>query len=98
MVDIVVTIFDGLIDTTNRSLANIVVMSPLGPYFLREIDALRDETAEFVADKILEEIKVMGPLNIMQVITDNGCLCKAIAAIIRERYEPFHGPFKWLIV
>ena len=46
-------ISDGWTDTANRPLVNIIVMSPVGPYFLRAIDALGEEkTVEWIAEKI----------------------------------------------
>ena len=50
-------IFDGWTDTTNRPLMNIIVMSPVGPYFLRAIDASGEEkTFEWIVKKNSESI------------------------------------------
>lgn len=81
-------ISDGWTDTANRPLINIIVMSPSGPYFLRAIDASGEEkTAEWIAEKISESIELVGPSNVVQVITDNARSCKAAGAIIEGLYD-----------
>ena len=71
----------------NRPLVNIIVMSPSGPYFLRAIDASGEEkNADWIVGKIAEAIELMGPSNVVQVITDNSRSCKAAGAIIEGLY------------
>jgi hypothetical protein len=63
-------------------------MSPSGPYFLRAIDASGEEkNVDWIAGKIAEAIELMGPSNVVQVITDNARSCKAAGAIIEGLYE-----------
>ena len=79
---------DGWTDTSNRALVNIIVMSPSGSYFLRAIDASREEkNADWIAGKIVEAIELVGPSNVVQVITDNARSSKATRAIIEGLYE-----------
>jgi hypothetical protein len=49
---------------------------------------LREEkNVEWIADKISKTIEIMGSSNIVQVITNNACSCKAVGAILESRYD-----------
>ena len=58
-------ISDGWTDTANRPLVNIIVMSPSGLFFLREIDASREKTAEWIAEKNSNSIELVGPSSVV---------------------------------
>jgi hypothetical protein len=63
-------------------------MSSSGPYFVREIDASEEEkNVEWIAGNFPEAIEIMGPSNMVQVITDNACSCKAVGVIIEVLYD-----------
>jgi hypothetical protein len=64
-------------------MVNIIGMSSSGSYFLREIDAPREgKNVEWIAGKNCEAIEIVGPSNVVQVVTDNARSCKSTGAII----------------
>jgi hypothetical protein len=92
-------ILNGWTDTTNRTLVNIVLMSPSSSYYLRAVDASCEEKEiEWNANKISEAIEAVGPSNLVQVIKDNAHLCKATSAIMRLGMNIFLGPHVWFMV
>ena len=64
-------VMDGWTNIQQRPLLNIIVTSPVGPYFLRSIECsgkLKDAT--FMFEVLKEAIDELGPSNVVHVITD----------------------------
>eukprot|EP01018_Ginkgo_biloba_P006698 Gb_18188 [translate_table: standard] len=79
---------DGWIDARNRPLINVIAVCPKGSMFLNAVDCngeLKDAT--FIASIRIDTIESIGPLNVVQVITDNARVCKAAGLLVEARYE-----------
>eukprot|EP01018_Ginkgo_biloba_P035707 Gb_35892 [translate_table: standard] len=69
-------------------LINVTVVCPKGLMFLNAVDCngeLKDAT--FIANIIIDAIESVGPSNVVQVITDNARVCKAVGLLVEARYE-----------
>ena len=72
----------------NRALINVIAQSPKGAMFLKAVDceeSLKD--SQFIADILIEAIEMVGPKNVVQVITDNAMVCRAAGLIIEGKYQ-----------
>ena len=81
-------ISDGWKDQRNRPLINVIAQSPKGSMFLKAVDCegqLKD--SQFIADILIEAIELVGPENVVQVITDNATVCRAAGLIIEGKYQ-----------
>eukprot|EP01018_Ginkgo_biloba_P002712 Gb_02256 [translate_table: standard] len=61
---------------------------PKGLMFLNVVDCngeLKDAT--FIANILIDAIESVGPLNVVQVITDNARVCKAVGLLVETRYD-----------
>jgi hypothetical protein len=80
-------IFDGWTNVKGKPLINILGVSKSGAIFLSAHDySDRYKTGINIADALLKTIQEIGPYNVIQVITDNAANCKAVGAIIEDRY------------
>jgi hypothetical protein len=71
----------------------------LGLYVLREIDALEGaKTVKWTAEKISEAIKIIGPLNIMEIIAKNSHSCKVDSVIIEGRHDNIFWIPVWFLI
>eukprot|EP01018_Ginkgo_biloba_P031498 Gb_22871 [translate_table: standard] len=78
---------DGWIDARNMPLINVIVV-PKGSMFLNVVDCngeLKDAT--LIANILIDAIESVGPSNVVQVITDNARVCKAVGLLVEARYE-----------
>eukprot|EP01018_Ginkgo_biloba_P001369 Gb_37386 [translate_table: standard] len=69
-------------------LINVIVVCPRGSMFLTAMDCngeLKDAT--FIANILINAIESVGPSNVVQVITNNARVCKAIELLVEARYE-----------
>jgi hypothetical protein len=70
-----------------RPLINILGVSASGAVFLSTHDYSDHYTTGInIANALLKTIQGIGPYNVIQVITDNVANCKAVGAIIEDRY------------
>eukprot|EP01018_Ginkgo_biloba_P032313 Gb_32272 [translate_table: standard] len=79
---------DGWTDARNRPLINVIVVCPKGSMFLNALDCngeLKDGT--FIANILIDAIERVGPSNVVQVITDNASVCKAVGLLVEARYD-----------
>eukprot|EP01018_Ginkgo_biloba_P032553 Gb_29675 [translate_table: standard] len=84
----VLIVSDGCIDARNRPLINVTIVCPKGLMFLNAVDCngeLKDAT--FIANILIDAIESVGPLNVMQVITDNARVCKVAGLLVEARYD-----------
>ena len=84
----VTIVSDGWTNTRQRPLINIVATSPKGAMFIKAEDCLGEvKDAQFIVDVIIKAIEQIGPNRVVQVITDNGLVCKVAGLIIESRYN-----------
>eukprot|EP01018_Ginkgo_biloba_P013589 Gb_33657 [translate_table: standard] len=79
---------NGWTDARNKPLINVIVVCPKGSMFLNVVDfngELKDAT--FIANILIDAIESVGPSNVVQVITDNARVCKAVGLLVEARYE-----------
>eukprot|EP01018_Ginkgo_biloba_P010454 Gb_26948 [translate_table: standard] len=79
---------DGWTDVRNMPLINVIVVCPNCSMFLNAVDCngeLKDGT--FIANILIDAIERVGPSNVVQVITDNASVCKAVGLLVEARYE-----------
>lgn len=75
-------------DQRNRHLINVILQSPKGEMFLNAVDCegqMKD--SQFNANILIEEIELVGPENVVQVITDNATVHRAISLSIEGKYK-----------
>ena len=84
----VTIVSDGWTHTRRRPLINIIATSPKGAMFLKAKDCSGEvKDAQFIVDVIIKSIEQVGPNRVVQVITDNAPVCKAVGLIIEGRYD-----------
>ena len=54
--------------------------------------------AQFIADILIKSIEQIGPNKVVQVVTDNAPVCKAIGLIVESRFDHFFGYFALPII
>ena len=63
---------DGWSDRKGRTLINFLVNSPRGTVFLSSIDASDEiKTGDRMFEILSEQIKLIRPQNVVQIVTDN---------------------------
>ena len=78
---------DGWTNVRGKPLINILVVSASGAVFLLAHDySDRYKTGINIAQPLFDTIQTIGPYNVIQVITDNAANCKAVGAIIEDKY------------
>ena len=78
---------DGWTNVKGKPLINVVGVFVGGAIFLSSHDYLDlFETRINIAEPLIKIIESIGPYNVIQVITDNAANCKAMRAIIEDRY------------
>jgi hypothetical protein len=77
---------DGWSSTSNRPLLNFLAVNPMGAVFVKAVDTSGDvKDAAYIADLIIKEVEVLGPENVIQVITDNASACAAAGKLVERR-------------
>ena len=80
-------ISNGWTNVKGKPLINILGVSASGAVFLSAHDySNRYKTGINIAEPLLDTIQMIGPYNVIQVIIDNAANCKAIGAIIEDKY------------
>ena len=79
---------DGWTNSRHRPLINIIATSPKGAMFIKAEDYSRElKDAQLIANVLATTIDQIGPNKVVQVITYNAPVCKAVGLIIESRYE-----------
>eukprot|EP01018_Ginkgo_biloba_P009776 Gb_07735 [translate_table: standard] len=79
---------NGWTDARNKPLINVIVVYPKCSMFLNLVDCngeLKDAT--FIANILIDAIESVGPSTVVQVITDNARVYKAVGLLVEARYE-----------
>eukprot|EP01018_Ginkgo_biloba_P024599 Gb_37453 [translate_table: standard] len=84
-------ISDGWSDMKHRRLINILVYSPQGVLFVKEVDAIdHTKTSEFIF-KILEEaVLKVGEQNVVQIVTDSASNCVGASKMIIAMFKTIY--------
>eukprot|EP01018_Ginkgo_biloba_P039022 Gb_40496 [translate_table: standard] len=79
---------DGWTNARTRPLINVIVVCPKGSMFLNAVNCngeLKDTT--FIVNILIDAIESAGPLNVVQVITDNARVCKVAGLLVEARCD-----------
>eukprot|EP01018_Ginkgo_biloba_P002357 Gb_35983 [translate_table: standard] len=69
-------------------LINVIIVCPKGSMFLNAVDYNGElKEATFIANILIDTIESVDPSNVMQVITNNARVCKAVGLLVEARYE-----------
>ena len=79
---------DGWLDAQRRPLINIMEVSESGPMFFKAIN-YEGETKDkhFITNLLINTIQEFVPQKVVQVITDNAAICKAIGHIVEAKFR-----------
>ena len=78
---------DGWTNVKGKPLISVLAMSVSGAIFLSAHDySKKFKTSINIAKPLLETFERIGPYNVIQVITNNAANCKAMGAIIEDKY------------
>lgn len=78
---------DGWDNVTNRPLMNVMLVCPMGDVFLGSIDTTGSKKCKtYIADTLKTFIEKVGPLNVVQVCTDNATNMLGAMERINEAY------------
>lgn len=79
---------DGWEDRKHRTLVNFSVNTPRGSFFLESIDASAvAKTGDMLFEVICKYVEMIGPKNVVQVVTDSASNNKAAGRMLMTRYE-----------
>ncbi|CAA7055209.1 unnamed protein product [Microthlaspi erraticum] len=82
---------DGWRDTRQRPLINFLVYCPKGVTFIKSVDASDIYTnAENLCNLFAEIVELIGPANVIHLVTDNAPNYKASGRLLVERYPTLH--------
>ncbi|XP_027181907.1 uncharacterized protein LOC113780291 [Coffea eugenioides] len=78
---------DGWKDNRQRSLINFLVYCPSGISFIKSVDASDFESnAEYLCNLFSEIVEIVGPSNVVHMVTDNASNYKAADRLLSEKY------------
>ena len=78
---------DGWSNAQTRPLINIMAVSESGPMFFKGINYEgKTKDKHFIADLLINTIQDIGPQKVVQVITDNTAVCKAVGHIVEAKF------------
>lgn len=79
---------DGWTDPQRRPLIKFMAISSSGPMFLKAIDGTGEyKDKNYIATLISRTIEDVGVENVVQIITDNAPVCKAVGSIVEGTYH-----------
>ncbi|XP_047325092.1 uncharacterized protein LOC124928884 [Impatiens glandulifera] len=88
----VTIVSDGWTDNQRRPLINFMVVTESGPMFLKAVNCEGEYKDKFYISSLIKEVIMqVGPQNVVQVITDNAPVCKAVGMLI----ETMHSHIFW---
>lgn len=83
----VTIVSDGWSDSQRRPLINFMAVTENGPMFLKAVNSEGEFKDKFnFANLIKQVILEVGPQHVVQVITDNAPVCKAVGMIVETQY------------
>ncbi|KAH1232682.1 hypothetical protein GmHk_09G025276 [Glycine max] len=83
----VTLVVDGWTDAQRRPLISFMAISEEGPMFFKAIDGSKEyKDKHYMFDLLKDVIKEVGPQNVVQVITDNVHVCKAVGLLIEAEF------------
>ena len=79
---------DGWTSGRHQSIWNFIILTPMRKEYLYQLSdlSLDSHTAKYLAEKIEEVIKKVGPNRISAIVTDNAANIKKAREIITEKY------------
>jgi hypothetical protein len=78
---------DGWTDVKSHTLINMMVMTAHGQFFLGSVDASDDvKSGEILAELMSRHIEVLGPQNVVCVVTDNASNCVVAGDCVQSTY------------
>nr|XP_023911294.1 uncharacterized protein LOC112022899 [Quercus suber] len=78
---------DGWTYVQKRPLINFMATSEKGPLFIKSIDGTKEyKDKHFIADLFLKVIEEIGHEHVVQIITDNASVMKAVGSIVEAEY------------
>jgi len=84
----VTIVSDGWSDPQRRPLINFMAINESGPMFLKTIDGSGEtKDKDFIAKHMRDVIMEVGPKNVVQIITNNAAICKAVGMIIESEFS-----------
>ncbi len=71
-----------------RPVLNLLVVSPKGEMFLKAIN-MGGETKDvaYIAKQLIDCIREVGADSVIQVVTDNAAVCKAIGRLVEQEFS-----------
>jgi len=82
---------DGQSDPQKRPLINFMVVTKSGPMFLKALDCSDEvKDRDFIAEQMRDVIMEVGHLNVVQIVTDNTLVCKAVGLIIEAKFPSIY--------
>ena len=80
-------VFDGWTDPQRRPFINFMVTSEGVSVFLKAIDGTKEyKDKYYITELLMNVIKKIGPEKVVQVITDNAYVMKAVGSLIEAEY------------
>ena len=78
---------DGWTDVQKRLLINFMATSEKQPLFIESIDGTKEyKDKHFISDLFLKVIGEVGHQHVVQIITDNASIMKAVGSIVEAEY------------
>ena len=78
---------NGWIDAQKRPLINFIATSEKGPLFIKSIDRTKEyKDKHFISYLFLKVISEVGHTHVVQIITDNASVMKAVRSIVETEY------------
>ncbi|KAH1239093.1 hypothetical protein GmHk_08G023609 [Glycine max] len=82
---------DGWSDPQRRSLINFMAVMDSGPMFLKAIDCSNEiKDKDFIAKHMREVIMEVGHSNVVQIVTNNAVVYKAVGLIIEAEFPSIY--------
>lgn len=80
--------FDGWIEKKKRTLMDILVNCPKRSFFIESIDASSySKTREKIYELLSQYVEMVGPSNVVQIVTDSASNNKFAAQLLERKYE-----------
>ena len=78
---------DGWTDVQIRPLINFMATSEKGQLFIKSIDGTKEyKDKHFISDLFIQVISEVGHTHVVQIITDNASVMKAVRSIVETEY------------
>ena len=78
---------NGWTDAQKKPLINFIATSEKGSLFIKSIDGTKEyKEKHFISDLFLKVIGEVGHTHVVQIITDNASVIKAVGSIVEAEY------------